>query len=113
MPDSELWNVVEEAFADDIREMYYTMRQRGILSYDRMMRIPVQTSGREMVGRRFTMRTGTTNMSSLLLKATLTIPSLMRIPRLSGPELICTLFKGSRELYGKWDMEKPLPVSRQ
>lgn len=27
--DSELWKLVEEAFADDIREMYYTMRQRG------------------------------------------------------------------------------------
>ena len=35
--DSELWKLVEEAFADEIREMYYTMRQRNILSYDKLM----------------------------------------------------------------------------
>ena len=35
--DSELWKLVDTAFADEIREMYYTMRQRNVLSYDRMM----------------------------------------------------------------------------
>lgn len=34
--DSALWNLVENAFPDEIREMYYKMRQQGFLTFDRL-----------------------------------------------------------------------------
>ncbi len=33
--DSELWILVEEAFAPELQELYYDLRQKGILSYDK------------------------------------------------------------------------------
>ena len=35
--DSELWKLVEESLGDDIRKMYYDLRQRGLLSYGKAM----------------------------------------------------------------------------
>lgn len=35
--NSELWKLVEDAFADDTRQMYHDLRQRGILSYDKVI----------------------------------------------------------------------------
>lgn len=33
--DSELWILVENAFASELQELYYDLRQKGILSYDK------------------------------------------------------------------------------
>lgn len=35
--DSELWKLVEDAFSDDIQQMYYNLRQQGLLSYDKII----------------------------------------------------------------------------
>lgn len=35
--ESELWNLVEQAYSSEIKAMYTTMRQRGYLTYDKVM----------------------------------------------------------------------------
>lgn len=102
--DSELWKLVDEAFADEMREMYYTLRQQNIFSYERMVEYLYtvrQTGGAS----RFIMRTGTTNMNSRLSKAIWITHRVQRIPRWSEPEPIFTPFRAAGKCmangYGK------------
>ena len=35
--ESELWRLVEDAFADEIGQLYYDLRQKGLLTYERVI----------------------------------------------------------------------------
>lgn len=99
--DSELWKLVEEAFADDIREMYYTMRQRGILSYDRMIEYLYKRQG-EKWSEAIYNEDGYFKYEQPLTEGYLDYSQSHGNPQIVKTGAYLYALQGSRELYGKW-----------
>lgn len=99
--DSELWKLVEEAFADDIREMYYTMRQRGILSYDRMIEYLYKRQA-EKWSEAIYNEDGYFKYEQPLTEGYLDYSQSHENPQIVKTGAYLYALQGSRELYGKW-----------
>lgn len=99
--DSELWKLVEEAFADDIREMYYTMRQRGILSYDRMIEYLYKRQA-EKWSEAIYNEDGYFKYEQPLIEGYLDYSQSHENPQIVKTGAYLYALQGSRELYGKW-----------
>ena len=99
--DSELWKLVEEAFADDIREMYYTMRQRGILSYDRMIEYLYKRQA-EKWSEAIYNEDGYYKYEQPLIEGYLDYSQSHENPQIVRTGAYLYALQGSRELYGKW-----------
>lgn len=99
--DSELWKLVEEAFADDIREMYYTMRQRGILSYDRLIEYLYKRQA-EKWSEAIYNEDGYFKYEQPLTEGYLDYSQSHENPQIVKTGAYLYALQGSRELYGKW-----------
>ena len=99
--DSELWKLVEEAFSDDIREMYYTMRQRGILSYDRMIEYLYKRQA-EKWSEAIYNEDGYFKYEQPLIEGYLDYSQSHENPQIVKTGAYLYALQGSRELYGKW-----------
>ena len=99
--DSELWKLVEEAFADDIREMYYTMRQRGIFSYDKMIDC-LYTRQAEKWSEAIYNEDGYFKYEQPLIEGYLDYSQSHENPQIVKTGAYLYALQGSRELYGKW-----------
>ena len=99
--DSEFWKLVEEAFADDIREMYYTMRQRGILSYDRMVEYLYKRQA-EKWSEAIYNEDGYFKYEQPLIEGYLDYSQSHENPQIVKTGAYLYALQGSRELYGKW-----------
>lgn len=99
--DSEFWKLVEEAFADDIREMYYTMRQRGILSYDRMIEYLYKRQA-EKWSEAIYNEDGYFKYEQPLIEGYLDYSQSHENPQIVKTGAYLYALQGSRELYGKW-----------
>ena len=99
--DSEFWKLVEEAFADDIREMYYTIRQRGILSYDRMIEYLYKRQA-EKWSEAIYNEDGYFKYEQPLTEGYLDYSQSHENPQIVKTGAYLYALQGSRELYGKW-----------
>lgn len=99
--DSELWKLVEEAFADEIREMYYTMRQRNILSYDRMMEYLYSRQAGKWCEAIYN-EDGYYKYEQPLIEGYLDYSQSHENPQIIKTGAYLYALQGSREMYGKW-----------
>ncbi|RHO73429.1 hypothetical protein DW083_06165 [Parabacteroides sp. AF48-14] len=99
--DSELWKLVEEAFADEIREMYYTMRQRNILSYDKLMDY-LYTRQAGKWSEAIYNEDGYYKYEQPLIEGYLDYSQSHENPQTIKTGAYLYALQGSREMYGKW-----------
>lgn len=99
--DSELWKLVEEAFADEIRDMYYTMRQRNILSYDKLMDY-LYTRQAGKWSEAIYNEDGYYKYEQPLIEGYLDYSQSHENPQTIKTGAYLYALQGSREMYGKW-----------
>ncbi|WP_106828060.1 leucine-rich repeat protein [Parabacteroides pacaensis] len=99
--DSELWKLVEEAFAEEIREMYYTMRQRNILSYDRMIDYLYNRQAGKWSEAIYN-EDGYYKYEQPLIEGYLDYSQSHENPQTIKTGAYLYALQGSREMYGKW-----------
>ena len=99
--DSELWILVETALADEMREMYYTLRQRNVLSYDRLIDyLYTRQAGRwcEAIYN----EDGYYKYEQPLIEGYLDYSQSHENPQIVKTGAYLYALQGSREMYGKW-----------
>lgn len=99
--NSELWKLVEEAFADEIREMYYDMRQRGILSYEKLIDYLYKRQA-EKWSEAIYNEDGYYKYEQPLIEGYLDYSNSHENPETVKTGAYLYALQGSRELYGKW-----------
>lgn len=99
--DSELWKLVDTAFADEIREMYYTMRQRNVLSYDRMMDYLYTRQAGKWCEAIYN-EDGYYKYEQPLIEGYLDYSQSHENPQTIKTGAYLYALQGSREMYGKW-----------
>lgn len=99
--DSELWKLVDMAFADEIREMYYTMRQRNVLSYDRMMDYLYTRQAGKWCEAIYN-EDGYYKYEQPLIEGYLDYSQSHENPQIIKTGAYLYALQGSREMYGKW-----------
>lgn len=99
--DSELWKLVDVAFADEIREMYYTMRQRNVLSYDRMMDYLYNRQAGKWCEAIYN-EDGYYKYEQPLIEGYLDYSQSHENPQTIKTGAYLYALQGSREMYGKW-----------
>lgn len=99
--DSELWKLVDMAFADEIREMYYTMRQRNVLSYDRMMDYLYTRQAGKWCEAIYN-EDGYYKYEQPLIEGYLDYSQSHENPQTIKTGAYLYALQGSREMYGKW-----------
>lgn len=99
--DSELWKLVDTAFADEIREMYYTLRQRNVLSYDRMMDYLYTRQAGKWCEAIYN-EDGYYKYEQPLIEGYLDYSQSHENPQTIKTGAYLYALQGSREMYGKW-----------
>lgn len=99
--DSELWKLVDEAFADEMREMYYTLRQRNIFSYERMVEY-LYTRQADKWCESIYNEDGYYKYEQPLIEGYLDYSGSTTNPQVVKTGAYLYALQGSREMYGKW-----------
>ena len=99
--DSELWTLVDEAFAEEMKGMYYTMRQKNILSYDRMMDYLYNRQADKWCEAIYN-EDGYYKYEQPLIEGYLDYSQSHENPQTIKTGAYLYALQGSREMYGKW-----------
>ncbi|KMM33602.1 hypothetical protein ACM15_11335 [Parabacteroides goldsteinii] len=99
--DSELWKLVDEAFADEMREMYYTLRQQNIFSYERMVEY-LYTRQADRWSESIYNEDGYYKYEQPLIEGYLDYSQSTTNPQVVKTGAYLYALQGSREMYGKW-----------
>ena len=99
--DSALWNLVEQAYPDEIKSMYYTMRQQNYLTYDKVIEF-LNTRQSDKWSEAIFNEDGFFKYEKPLVDGYLDYSQSTTNPQLVKTGAYLYALQGSREMHRKW-----------